>query len=72
MTEANKNSLRDVLFIIGGFGLWTLFAIYVPDDHWLKSVVGYCVCAVILACVLIFTPLGNPLKRLYRKYKMKK
>ena len=72
MTEANKNTFKDLAKIFGGFGIFTAIAIYVPDYSNFKHIFAI-LCAVFLGlAILYYTPLGNPIKRLYRKITGKK
>lgn len=67
MTEANKKSFKVVGAIFGGIILWTLFATYVPDGSIAKKIVSGLVILVLIYCTIMYTGLGNPIKKLYRK-----
>lgn len=69
MEEATKNSIITVGAIILGFTAFALFATYVPDDSVAKSIAAVVMVIVLILSAIWFTPLGNPLKRLYRKWK---
>lgn len=72
MTEATKNSLIDLAKIFGGMGTLITLMIVIPQGSIAQNVLATLMCAALLAGILWFTPLGNPIKRLIRKIKAKK
>jgi len=69
MTEANKKSIRDVSFILGGFALFLFIVNYVPEGSIGQKIIAILMVAALIIGVLWFTALGNPIKRLIRKIK---
>lgn len=69
MEEATKNSIKTVALIILGFAGFALFAQYVSDDSTAKQIAAVVLSIVLIVAALWLTPLGNPLKKLYRKWK---
>jgi hypothetical protein len=72
MTEANKNVFKDLGKAAIGLGIFIAIAYLVPDDSIFKQIFMYICIALLFASFLIFTPLGNPIKKLIRKYQDKK
>jgi cell division protein FtsW (lipid II flippase) len=71
MTEANKNSIKHLSIMFLGFGIFVLIAFYVPDDSIFKKIFAYLCTAALVAAIVWFTQLGNPIKRLIRRFKKK-
>jgi hypothetical protein len=72
MTEATKNTLKDLAKIFGGMGLLVTLMLVIPNGSIGQMVLGYAMGAALLLGILWFTPLGNPIKRLIRKIKGEK
>jgi len=69
MKEVVKNNIKELSLMALAFGTFVAVAIYVPDDSIFKKIfAGFIVLVLIVGAVLL-TPLGNPLKRIYRKWK---
>ncbi len=67
MSEANKKTLKQLAFIVGAIGLYWVFAEFVPDESIAKGIMAAFMVALLVAGAIIFSPLGNPIKKLYRK-----
>lgn len=72
MSEATKNTIKDLAKIFGGMGSLIAMMILIPEgsiaQHWLA---GIMVAALILG-VFWLTPLDNPIKRVIRQFQAKK
>lgn len=69
MEDATKNSIKTLAIMFGSFGAFVAFAYLVPDDSPVKKIVGIVLVVAVGLAIIYFTPLGNPLKALYRKWK---
>lgn len=69
MEDATKNSIKTLAILFGSFGAFVAFAYLVPDDSEVKKIAGIVLLVIIGLATIYFTPLGNPLKALYRKWK---
>lgn len=72
MTEANKNSFKDVAKILGGFGVLVLLIHVIPNGSISQHILAALMCTALVGGIIWFTPLGNPIKRLIRRIKEKK
>lgn len=69
MSEANINTLKSLAIAFSAIGAFVAFAYIVPDDAESKQIVGIALIVLLGLAVIYFTPLGNPIKALYRKIK---
>ena len=72
MTEANKNTVKDLLKIFGGIGILVTLMLTIPQGSIAQKILAGFMCAALVGGILWFTPLGNPIKKLIRKYQEKK
>ena len=72
MTEANKNTIKDLLKIFGGMGLLVTLMITIPQGSVAQKILAGFMVASLVACILWFTPVGNPIKKLIIKFQKKK
>jgi cell division protein FtsW (lipid II flippase) len=73
MREATKKTLRDLGYVAIGFAIFTVIAVYVPDDALFKKIFGVFCGLILLGSIIWFSPLSNPIRRwLYKKSKEKK
>lgn len=72
MTEATKNTLKDLAKIIGGFGALVAAIYLIPNESFGQKLLAGLMCFALVGGIVWFTPLGNPIKRLYRKITGKK
>lgn len=72
MTEANKKTVKTLGIVAAVLAGYIAFVHLVPDDSFLKVILGVIMVIALIAGTLMFTSLGNPLKRLYRKWKENK
>lgn len=69
MEEATKNSIKTVAIMVASFAAFALFATYVPDDSEAKTIAAWVMSAVLILAAIWLTPIGNPIKKLYRKWR---
>lgn len=67
MSEANKNTIKDLAKMGAAFAVFVIIALYVPDDSIVKQIFSYICLAIVLGGAFIFTPLGNPIRKLFKK-----
>lgn len=67
MTEANKNTIKDLAKIFGGMGLLVFLMYVIPYGSIAQKILAGLMCAALLGGIVWFTPLGNPIKKLIRK-----
>lgn len=72
MTEANKKSFRDVAIILGAFAAYGVIAHIVPAGSILQKIIGGLMLLALIAGIIWFTALGNPIKRFIRKMRENK
>lgn len=72
MTQATKNTLKDLAKIFGGMGTLISLIIFLPQGSISQHILAVVMVAGLVLGALWFTALGNPLKRLIRKIKAKK
>lgn len=72
MTEANKNTVKDLIKIIGGMGTLFLLMYYIPQGSVAQKILAGLMITILIGGIIWFTPLGNPIKRLYLKITRKK
>jgi hypothetical protein len=69
MKEVIKNNIKELSIMALAFGIFVAVALYVPDDSIFKQIFAGFIVLVLIASAVLLTPLGNPLKRIYRKWK---
>lgn len=69
MEEARKKDIRFIVILLAAFGAYIAFAELAPEDSIIKSIFAGLMVAALVLMVIIYTPIGNPIKRLYRKLK---
>jgi hypothetical protein len=72
MTEANKNTIKGLLKIFGGIGALVALMIWIPQGSVAQKILAGLMCAALVGGILWFTSLGNPIKKLIRKFQEKK
>jgi hypothetical protein len=72
MSEATKNTLKDLAKVGAGLAVFVIIAFSIPDDSIVKNIFGGLIIAAFIGAILIFSPLGNPIKRLIRNFQKKK
>jgi hypothetical protein len=72
MTEANKNTIKDLAKIFGGMGALVTLMLVIPQGSFGQKVLGFLMLSALLGSIIWFTPLGNPIKKLIRKSQDKK
>lgn len=71
MTEANKNTLKDLAKIFGGMGILVTLMLTIPNGSFAQKVLGFLMLSALVASIVWFTPLGNPIKRFLRNRQKK-
>lgn len=72
MTSKTKKTLKEVGFIVGGFGVYTLLAHVIPTGSFTQKIMMGIMITALVGAMIWFTPIGNPLKQYLRKRKEKK
>lgn len=67
MSDATINTLKNLAIAFSALGAFIAYANLVPDDAESKQIVGIVLIVLVGLAILYFTPLGNPIKALYRK-----
>lgn len=69
MQESTKKDIRFIVILLASFGAYIAFTELVPDDSIIKGIFGVLMVVALVLAAIILTPIGNPLKRLYRKWR---
>lgn len=72
MTEANKNTVKNLFLIFGGMGILVLLIYAIPNGSIGQKILGGFMMVALIGSIIMFSPLGNPFKKLYRKITGKK
>lgn len=72
MTEANKKTVKQVVGMLGAFGVLVVIIHVIPDGSTLQNIFSYIMGAALVGIIVYFTGLGNPVRALYRKIFNKK
>jgi hypothetical protein len=72
MTEANKNTLKDLAKILGGMGALIAMIYLFPQGSVAQKILAFVMVGALVLGIVWFTPLGNPIKRIIRSIKEKK
>jgi O-antigen/teichoic acid export membrane protein len=71
MSEANKNTLINLAKILGGFAVLVALMILIPSGSIAQYILAVVMVVGLVIGVLYYTALGNPIKKLIKKFKKK-
>jgi hypothetical protein len=72
MTQATKNTLKDLAKIFGGMGTLITLMIVIPQGSISQHILAALMVVALVGSIIWFTAIGNLLKRLIRKFQGKK